>query len=201
MFNADLALSVTITAISTLLSIVMLPLNLLIYARAAYDDDVVGTLDWGSLVFALFVVISAIILGLAMSAHLSSKFGSHDFQLYANRCGNVAGVALVIFSCVISNLNQDARIWNRDAKFYFAVLLPCLSGLLVANGLTTLLKLRYPERVTVSIECCYQNVGIATCKCLVWHLRYYNRKCRNPHLLLFASHPGYSRGVGHVPRQ
>ena len=33
MFNADLALSVTMTAISTLLSVIMLPLNLLLYTR------------------------------------------------------------------------------------------------------------------------------------------------------------------------
>ena len=46
MFNADLALSVTMTTISTLLSIVMLPVNLLLYANHAYEADVVAALDW-----------------------------------------------------------------------------------------------------------------------------------------------------------
>ena len=68
MFNADLALSVTMTAISTLLSIIMLPLNLLLYSRFSYDDDVIAVLDWMSLFVALVVVIGAITLGLFCSA-------------------------------------------------------------------------------------------------------------------------------------
>lgn len=45
-FNADLALSVTMTAISTILSIAILPLNLLLYTKYSYDDDVISKLDW-----------------------------------------------------------------------------------------------------------------------------------------------------------
>jgi hypothetical protein len=57
---------------------------------------------------------------------------------------------------------EDFRIWNREWKFYVGVTLPCLAGLVVANIITSMLKLKKPERVTVSVECCYQNVGIAT---------------------------------------
>lgn len=80
MFNADLALSVTMTAISTLLSTVFLPVNLLIYARYSYEDDVISNLDWASLFIALAIVIGAIGLGLFCSA----KIHSHKFNLMAN---------------------------------------------------------------------------------------------------------------------
>ncbi len=56
----------------------------------------------------------------------------------------------------------DSRLWNREWKFYVGVALPCVLGLLFANIITSTLELKKPERVTVSIECCYQNVGIAT---------------------------------------
>lgn len=165
MFNADLALSVTMTAISTLLSIFMLPANLLLYSRFSYDDDVIEALDWMSLFTALVVVIGAITLGL----FFSSKLHSNKFNAVANKMGNFAGIALVIFSATMSNTGGPGEeeeggeaIWNRDLKFYTGVAFPCVAGLVVSNIFTTILKLKKPERVTVSIECCYQNVGIAT---------------------------------------
>ena len=63
MFNADLALSVTMTAISTIVSIVTLPLNLLLYLNLTCNDDVVSKLDWVSLFRSLVVVVGAISLG------------------------------------------------------------------------------------------------------------------------------------------
>ena len=58
--------------------------------------------------------------------------------------------------------SSDTKIWSRDWDFYVGVAAPCLVGLLIANLLTTMIRLLKPERVTVSVECCYQNVGIAT---------------------------------------
>lgn len=84
MFNADLALSVTMTAISTLLSTIFLPVNLLIYARYSYEADVIMALDWTSLFVALSIVIGAIGLGLFCSA----KIHSHKFNLMANHVRN-----------------------------------------------------------------------------------------------------------------
>ena len=165
MFNADLALSVTMTAISTLLSTIMLPLNLLVYTSFSYDADVVSSLDWMSLFIALGVVIGAIGLGLMASA----KVHSHRFNRMANACGNVSGIALVVFSATLSNSGAEdlegeaaPKIWSHDWIFYVGVALPCVLGLVISNILTSFCKLRKPERVTVSVECCYQNVGIAT---------------------------------------
>lgn len=159
MFNADLALSVTMTAISTLLSIIMLPANLLLYSRFSYNDDVIQMLDWMSLFVALVVVIGAICLGLFCSA----KIHSHKFNVLCNKLGNFAGIALVVFSALMSNGGDaEARIWNRDWQFYVGVSFPCLAGLFISNVITSIFRLKKPERITVSIECCYQNVGIAT---------------------------------------
>ena len=81
MFNADLALSVTMTAISTVLSVAMLPANLVIYSSFTYSGDVVRSLDWISLFTSLFIVIGAIFAGLICSAKLKSK----KFNLMANK--------------------------------------------------------------------------------------------------------------------
>jgi predicted Na+-dependent transporter len=158
-FNGDLALSVTMTAISTILSILMLPLNLLIYTRFSYEGDILANLDWNALFLALLIVIGAIGLGLFCSA----KIRSRRFNMWSNHVGNFAGLALIIFSATMTNTGgADTKIWSRDWSFYVGVTLPCLGGLVLANIIATAFRLDKPERVTVAIECCYQNVGIAT---------------------------------------
>lgn len=72
LFNADLALSVTMTAVSTILSIAILPMNLLLYMRYSYEEDVIHNLDWPALFTSLGTVISAIGLGLCVSYHQRS---------------------------------------------------------------------------------------------------------------------------------
>lgn len=158
-FNADLALSVTMTAFSTLLSTVFLPLNLLIYAQWSYSDAILSTLDWKSLAGAISIVLSAILLGL----YCSAKVHSHRFNIMANKLGSFAGITLIILSATMTNTGSgDTKIWSRSWKFYISVALPCLLGLIISNIVSSFLSLLKPERVTVSIETCYQNVGIAT---------------------------------------
>ena len=157
MFNADLALSVTLTAISTILSVILLPFNLLLYSRLAYRDDLADIIDWGSLAIAVLLVICAVSCGLLSSAIMKS----HRFNLNANRLGNIAGITLVIFSAILSSSNENARIWNREMEFYVGVAIPSFIALLLGNLVTILLQLPHVEVVTISIESCYQNVGIA----------------------------------------
>jgi hypothetical protein len=158
MFNADLALSVTMTGISTLLSVFMLPINLLIYTSGTYSNDVVKALDWFSLFLSLIVVIGGISAGVITSAW----YNSTRFNLLANKLGNLAGIALVTFSAVVSSTGSESSLWSQDAVFYIGVAAPCLFGLLIATYLSTRFQLDKPERVSVSVESCYQNTGIAT---------------------------------------
>lgn len=159
MFNADLALSVTMTAISTVLSIIALPANLLLYANISYAADVTSDLDWRSVFIALAIVISAIALGL----YSSYRCHSYRFNIFCNKLGNVAGFLLILFSATVTNTgDSDTKIWSREGAFYIACIAPCVLGLVMASVLASLLSLQKPERMTVAIECCYQNVGIAT---------------------------------------
>jgi len=142
-----------VTAISTILSIAILPLNLLLYTKYSYDDDVISKLNWPSLFTALIIVISAIAIGL----YCSYKIRSFEFNKRANRLGNLAGLTLIIFSALVTNMGDaDSKIWSRDWSFYVGVSLPCILGLLFANIIGTICNLKKPERVTVAVECCYQ---------------------------------------------
>ena len=71
---------------------------------------------------------------------------------------------MVLFSIFVSSsgdTDTNSSMWKQPWEFYFGVALPCVTGLCIANFLATFFKLEKPERVTVSVECCYQNVGIA----------------------------------------
>lgn len=131
------------TAISTLLSVVLMPMNLLLYCKYAYKADVVANLDFNSLFIALTVVISAIGLGLFASA----KIHSYRFNILANKVGNCAGISLVAYSALMSNTGGETQIWEHTWQFYVGVMLPCVAGLLIANILTSFLSLNKPERV------------------------------------------------------
>lgn len=158
LFNADLALSVTMTGISTLLSVVMLPLNLIIYTSTTYSDEVVKALDWFALFLSLIVVLGGITSGVLTSAWCNST----RFNLMANKLGNLAGLALVTFSAIVSSTNGDAGVWSQNAVFYIGCAIPAIVGVSLATYFATKLGLEKPERVSVAVEGTYQNTGIAT---------------------------------------
>ena len=141
--NADLALSVATTAVSTLVSVVMLPLNLFLYSKMAFDENALEGLEWGSLFISIAVITTAITLGLIAS----ERENSHYFNVFANNIGNAAGISLVIFSTIVSSSSEDAKLWQKSPSFYVGVALPCIAGLVSAHIISSSLLEKKPEFV------------------------------------------------------
>jgi predicted Na+-dependent transporter len=162
---------VAATATSTVLSAALLPLNLLVYLRAAYGIGV-GDLRWDFLLVSIAVVTTGVLTGICAARHLarvSLQLGGAEGRrrLAARRrrlelAGNVAGLCLIVFSLVFSS--TKAPFWSRSLKFYASVATPACVALLASTLLASLpcVGLTKPERVAVSIECLYQNVGIGS---------------------------------------
>ena len=106
--NADLALSVTATALSTILAAALLPLNLLLYLTATYGSSVLDSLRWDMLLLTIGVVTAAVATGLGVSWQLQrdSERGRRlprrveALRWRCNALGNAAGLALIAFSLV-----------------------------------------------------------------------------------------------------
>jgi len=167
LFNADLALSVAMTALSTLLSTLFLPVNLLLYSHFAFgrsQESILNSMNWSTLFVSLAIVICAIVSGLIASNYFKTKL----FRQWANRLGSASGLSLVVFSAVMNALaekDEDGnsnKLFNQNWAFYVGVTFPCIVGLLLSNLFSYIAHLNASERVTLSVECCYQNVGIAT---------------------------------------
>ncbi len=169
LFNAELALSVAMTSVSSILSLGLLPANLFFYSWLAYsvildqeeeDLDVVAALDFNAIFITLGVVLGAIIGGL----YVGYKHNSPNFHKGANHFGSICGITLILFSAFLGSGAGDAEtnFWSLPLSFYLATAFPCILGMTLANIVARSVRLSPPEVVAISIECCYQNTAIAT---------------------------------------
>lgn len=171
LFNAELALSVAMTSVSSILSLGFLPANLFFYYWLAYtvilepdggedDIDVVGAIDFSGIFISLGVVLSAIILGL----FAGSQFASPRFHENANHFGSFCGLALILFSVFLGGGGGGAEtnFWSLSWSFYLATALPCIGGIVLATFFSRCFRLSPPEVVAISIGCCFRNTAIAT---------------------------------------
>lgn len=166
-FNADLALSVAMTTVSSILSVGLLPANLFLYTYLAFgtsENNVLESLDFRTIFMTLGIVMAAILSGL----FCGYKWDNPRFHVWSNRFGSVSGLLLIIFSLFLSSGadGADSNFWNQPWAFYVGVAVPCLVGMALANIISRMkcCKLAPAETVAIAIECCYQNTGIATSK-------------------------------------
>lgn len=83
LFNADLALSVAMTTASTVVSSVMLPLNLIIYISAAYQESGAHKhLNWVALFISIAIVITAVFGGILVSAYSEPKIKVNHYSSF-----------------------------------------------------------------------------------------------------------------------
>lgn len=168
LFNADLALSVAMTSVSSVLSVGLLPANLIFYSWLAFvvvmpdgnEIHIMDALDLKSIFISLGVVMAAIILGL----YAGFVYSSPKFHKRANKFGSICGLLLILFSGFLGSGGGGgkANFWSLHWSFYVGTAFPCVVGMLLANIVSRCFKLSLPETVAISIECCYQNTAIAT---------------------------------------
>ena len=141
LFNADLALSVAMTTVSTIMSMGFLPLNLFVWITLVYGESV--SVPWGQLFVPLAVVICAILGGLMLSNSRADRAASgarslnpadvreeasepFDWSKVLNKVGNLAGIGLICYSAYASGGGSS---WGgQRLGFYIAVMTPCLLG-------------------------------------------------------------------------
>mmetsp|Transcript_9089 Transcript_9089/g.10451 ORF Transcript_9089/g.10451 Transcript_9089/m.10451 type:complete len:382 (-) Transcript_9089:1462-2607(-) len=163
LFNADLALSVSMTSLSTVAAIGMLPFNILIYVTLAYEntrgeDAGEVDIDFATLGTTLGVVITSIILGLTFGIKYP------HLQPYSNLVGNVAGLASIILGVFATTDTCDGEgpPWQQPFfPLWVGTAFPLLVGLVGTFILSGFLGLIKQQRVAIALETAYQNTGIA----------------------------------------
>mmetsp|Transcript_6555 Transcript_6555/g.11389 ORF Transcript_6555/g.11389 Transcript_6555/m.11389 type:complete len:360 (+) Transcript_6555:91-1170(+) len=159
-FNSDLAMSVAMTGVSTLVGVVMLPVNLTMYGRLLYPEAAMGHHQIVIIFQALAIILVALLLGLSISQALQS-------EKWRERCvivANFVGISLLLLSLFASEHKSRTPVWRKPWTLHVSIAAPIICAIFLSLVISSLpaLKLRKPERVAVVIEACYQNPGLAS---------------------------------------
>lgn len=147
--RADVALSIAMTSVSTLLAVVATPLLVWLYQGQAIDVPVAAML--GSLV-------KIILLPVVIGTFLNSVFGARLTPV-RNVFPLVSVIAIVLVIGVIVALNRE-RIATGGLLVMLAVVLHNLLGLGLGYGGARLLRLDPARARTLAIEVGMQNSGL-----------------------------------------
>lgn len=151
MAKGDLALSVGMTAVSTLLAPLLTPLLVLMLAGRAVDVDFAGML-----LSILWVVILPIGLGLLVKRFLPKVSDGTSDYLPA-----VSTLAICLIVLIVIAANAQ-KLLSGGLVIILAVVLHNVCGFGVGYLIGVLLHMSQPKRRAISIEVGMQNSGLAS---------------------------------------
>ncbi len=149
--KGDLALSVGMTACSTLLAPLMTPLLVWLMAGTMVEVDTLGML-----LSIVYVIIAPIAAGL-----LCQRFLPKLTQKVTPYLPSFSSLAIALTVGIVVSHNAD-RLWMGGYVVIVVVMLHNLLGLLLGYLIGRLLRLPYPKNVALSIEVGMQNSGLAS---------------------------------------
>lgn len=149
--KGDLALSVGMTATSTLLAPVLTPLLVWLMAGTMVDVDTMGML-----LSIVYVVIAPIICGL-----LCQRFLPQMTKCVVPYLPALSSIAIAMVVGIVVSHNAD-RLLVGGLMVVVVVMAHNLLGLLIGYILGRLLRLTRPKCVALSIEVGMQNSGLAS---------------------------------------
>lgn len=149
--GGDVALSVGMTTVSTLVAPFMTPMLTYLLAGQSVDVDV-----WAMLLSVVQVVIFPIVLGL-----IANKFFGKTMKNLVGILPLVSTIAITLIIGLVMGLNSQ-RILNSGLIIIAVVILHNLLGLLLGFGIGQVLGLDKAKRNAIAIEVGMQNSGLAT---------------------------------------
>ena len=149
--KGDLALSVGMTAVSTLLAPVLTPLLVLLLAGETVDVDVIGML-----LSILWVVILPIVLGL-----LVKRFWPRTTEKAAGYLPALSSLAICVIVLIVIAANAH-KLLDGGWVILLVVVLHNVCGLAAGYLIGSMLHLSPSKRRAISIEVGMQNSGLAS---------------------------------------
>ncbi len=148
--KGDLALSVGMTGVSTLLAPLLTPALTLLLAGRTVDVNA-----YGMFVNILWVVILPILLGLA-----AKRFFPNATERAVRFMPTVSSVAIAVIIALVVAANAK-RLWAGGVTIFIVVILHNVCGLALGYLIAAALRLAEPKRRALCIEVGMQNSGLA----------------------------------------
>jgi bile acid transporter len=152
--RADVALSVSMTAASKLVGVVLMPICLFLYATPFTSTQV--TIPYVDVIKTLALLLIPVALGMA----LRKRYGE-GFAKGAEKAGSLSGLlvlVLLVASSVVRNADKFAQV--TSAMYASAILLGVL-GMVLGDLAARSARLSVPQRRAVSFETGIQNSPLA----------------------------------------
>ncbi|MCK5688593.1 bile acid:sodium symporter [Myxococcota bacterium] len=153
--KGDVALSVALTAVATVLSLFMTPLLLTLYVSNIPDFTIpVGV------VFKQILVL--VIVPLFVGMLIRGKWEA--FAKKAEKPFALIGIAALLFLIIVgvwSNLDKFADTDRYGPAFYAIIFVLTLTGMIAAGGLAKLLRISNFQVRALSLECGLRNSSLA----------------------------------------
>jgi len=163
--NGDLAMSVAMTAFSSLMGLAVLPLNVYMYTKLVYSKEVLSWEQWSAIILAVATVCLALLVGLGLSRCFPSQESRNRFSAVGLLCGFMLFVlSLVLAATSNGAAHHRVPLWRRNINVYMLVWLPIVMTTCIMILLTSVeyFGLAKPERVAVVIEAVYQNTALGS---------------------------------------
>ena len=149
--KGDLALSVGMTGVSTLLAPVMTPLLVWVLAGAMVEVDV-----WGMLLSILWVVIMPIVAGIVVK-----RLWPRQTQAVTVALPALSSLVICTLVAIVIGANAQ-KLLHSGITVMLVVMLHNMGGLAIGYGIGRLLGLTDARRRAISIEVGMQNSGLAS---------------------------------------
>lgn len=148
--KGDVALSIVLTSVSTLISFIMTPLLTWVYIGQTIDVD-----TYGMLISILQIVIVPVVLGIVINSLFGTRIRNirHFFPA-------LSVVTIVFIIAIIMATNRDTVI-SAGIIISIVVIVHNLLGLASGYGLSRLMGLSEIEARTIGIEVGMQNSGLS----------------------------------------
>lgn len=151
--GADVALSISMTVVSTLVAVVLMPALLWAYTRGITEQAL--DLPLGSIVTTLLLVLVPVAIGIAVRAKRPKVAGKLE------RAGSYSGILVLILLVGSSLIRNHATLAAIPANGYLAAAALGAVGLGLGWLAAFVLRLGVPQRRAVALETGIQNSPLA----------------------------------------
>jgi len=152
--RADVALSVSMTAASKLVAVVLMPLCLFVYARPFTDAAVL--IPYGNIVKTLLLLLLPVALGVWLRKKRGERFAQR-----AEKAGSLAGLSVLVLLVVLSVVRNAGLFSTVTPSMYAAAILLGVLGMVLGDLAARAAKLPRAQRQAVSFETGIQNSPLA----------------------------------------
>jgi bile acid transporter len=151
--RADVALSVSMTALSTLVAVVVMPL--LLYAYASPFTSTALRIPYGNITGGLALMMVPLALGMLIRARSAAA------ATRVETAGAAAGIGVLVLLIVSGLAKNHALLLRTSASMFAAAILLGVLGFLLGHLGAALLGLSGPQRRAVAFETGIQNSPLA----------------------------------------